>query len=65
MISPHLLDLLACPSCREKLRYEEQDDLLACAGCRRMYRVEDGLPIMLVDEVPVSHSSDRGTSERE
>lgn len=43
-----LLDILACPQCRGPLRTEEA--ALCCDACRLRYRVEDGIPVMLIDE---------------
>mgnify|MGYP005837618203 CR=1 FL=1 len=43
-----LLDILACPACKVKVVLE--GDRLVCVRCGRRYRIEDGIPIMLVDE---------------
>lgn len=48
MVDSDLLEILACPLCKEKVRLE--GDRLVCGKCGRRYRVEDGIPIMLVDE---------------
>lgn len=47
-ISDDLLEILACPVCKTAVRLEEQS--LVCTSCGRRYRIEDGIPIMLVDE---------------
>jgi uncharacterized protein YbaR (Trm112 family) len=47
-ISDVLLEILACPVCKTAVRLEEQK--LVCMSCGRRYRIEDGIPIMLVDE---------------
>ncbi len=47
-ISDDLLEILACPVCKTPVRLE--DDKLVCENCGRRYRIEDGIPIMLVDE---------------
>ncbi|HEU4792229.1 MAG TPA: glycosyltransferase, partial [Nitrolancea sp.] len=47
-ISDELLEILACPVCKTAVRLEEQS--LVCTSCGRRYRIEDGIPIMLVDE---------------
>jgi len=49
-LSKKLLDVLACPKCRGKLVYEKAKNRLVCKKCRLAYRVEDGIPIMLVEE---------------
>ena len=47
-LDPALLEMLACPEC--KVRVELDGERLICVHCGRQYRVEDGIPIMLVDE---------------
>jgi uncharacterized protein YbaR (Trm112 family) len=48
-----LLDLLACPSddhapLREDKR--EGQDVLVCSHCASVFRIEDGIPVLLLDE---------------
>lgn len=47
-ISDELLEILACPVCKTAVRLEAGK--LVCDTCGRRYRIEDGIPIMLVDE---------------
>ncbi len=47
-LDPGLLEILACPEC--KVRVELEGDRLLCVQCGRQYRIENGIPIMLVDE---------------
>ncbi|MBX5444258.1 Trm112 family protein [Sphaerobacter sp.] len=47
-ISDDLLEILACPACKTAVRLE--GDRLVCDTCGRRYRIEDGIPIMLIDE---------------
>jgi len=49
-LSKKLLDVLACPKCKGSLKYEKAKSRLVCKKCRLAYRVEDGIPIMLVEE---------------
>jgi len=55
-----LLDILACPAC--KTRVELVGERLVCVRCGRRYRVEEGIPIMLVDEAepPPAHWQPKG-----
>lgn len=46
-IRPELLEILACPACKAKVRLENGE--LVCEGCGRRYPIEDGIPIMLVE----------------
>jgi hypothetical protein len=48
MIDPQLLEILACPECKTPVELE--GDRLVCVRCGRRYRVEDGIPIMLLEE---------------
>ncbi|MEP7325506.1 MAG: Trm112 family protein [Gemmatimonadota bacterium] len=45
-----LLEILVCPKCRGELEYREEPEVLLCHACRLSYPVEDGIPIMLIDE---------------
>ncbi|HEY8447044.1 MAG TPA: Trm112 family protein [Thermomicrobiales bacterium] len=48
VISPELLEILVCPVDKAEVRLEGQT--LVCTSCGRVYRIENGIPIMLVDE---------------
>lgn len=50
MISKELLEILACPQCKGDLRLDEERGGLVCERCRLLYPIEDGIPIMLVEE---------------
>ncbi len=50
MIAPELLEILACPKCHGKLDLVEEPPALDCAACRLRYRIEDGIPVMLIEE---------------
>jgi uncharacterized protein YbaR (Trm112 family) len=43
-----LLAILVCPKCRGALVTEAA--ALRCDACRLRYRVDDGIPVMLIDE---------------
>lgn len=45
-----LLEILVCPKCRGDLEYRQEPESLVCHACRLVYQVEDGIPIMLIDE---------------
>jgi uncharacterized protein YbaR (Trm112 family) len=54
-IEPWLRDILRCPACGGHL-LDHQDapssqvNGLICADCRLLYRIDDGIPVLLVDE---------------
>jgi len=46
-----LLDLLACPKCQGNLEYRVgPPEELVCHTCRLRYAVDEGIPVMLIDE---------------
>ena len=49
-LAPELLQILVCPKCKVDLEYRESPESLVCRVCRLIYPVEDGIPIMLIDE---------------
>lgn len=49
-LAPELLEILVCPKCKGDLEYRTEPESLVCHSCRLVYAVEDGIPIMLVDE---------------
>jgi uncharacterized protein YbaR (Trm112 family) len=52
-ISKELLDILACPLCKEEVQLTPDGRGLKCVKCRRVYPVRDDIPIMLVDEAKI------------
>jgi len=49
-LSKELLEVLACPKCKGSLEYKKRKQKLVCSKCRLAYRVENGIPVMLVEE---------------
>lgn len=45
-----LLDILACPDDKGPLLYFENDGFLYNPRLQRRYRIDDGIPVMLIDE---------------
>jgi uncharacterized protein YbaR (Trm112 family) len=50
VISEELLQILACPKCRGKVELNQARDALDCPACKLRYRIEDGIPVMLIEE---------------
>lgn len=50
MLDEKLLEVLVCPKCKGDLEYREKEEALLCHRCRLRYNVEDGIPVMLIDE---------------
>lgn len=52
-IESWLREILRCPACRSALRDVTGpggQPELACTGCSLVYRIDDGIPVLLVDE---------------
>ncbi len=49
-LDPDLLEILACPDCKGPLEPTKDSSGLRCDRCRLTYRIEDGIPILLVDQ---------------
>ena len=45
-----LLDILACPKFKGALTLTHEQSELRCATCRLGFRIDDGIPILLIDE---------------
>ncbi|MBU4305806.1 MAG: Trm112 family protein [Candidatus Omnitrophica bacterium] len=49
MIDRELLEILACPLCKETVT-QPDEATLECVKCGRRYPVREGIPVMLVEE---------------
>ena len=50
-LQKELLDILVCPKCKGDLEYRPgPPEELVCKACRLRYAVDDGIPVMLIDE---------------
>ncbi len=47
-VHPDLLEILVCPMAHADLRLEEGH--LVCTRCGPRFRIEDGIPVMLIEE---------------
>jgi uncharacterized protein YbaR (Trm112 family) len=59
-LDPLLLDVLACPVDKGPLLWFEDEDVLYNPRLKKSYAVDDGVPVLLVDE-----AVDVGESEHE
>jgi len=50
MIDEELLNILACPKCKQAVHYNDSNDGLVCDHCRLQYPIRDDIPVMLIDE---------------
>lgn len=49
-IKPELMEVLACPKCKQPVVLAEDQQTIECAACRLRYPVRDDIPVMLIDE---------------
>jgi len=49
-LDPQLLEILACPEDKGPLLYFADEDALYNPRLQRRYRVQEGIPVMLIDE---------------
>ncbi len=49
-IDEFLLSILVCPQCKGKLEYDRKNSELICYESGLAYKVQDGIPIMLIEE---------------
>jgi uncharacterized protein len=59
-LDPLLLDVLACPVDKGPLLWFEDEDVLYNPRLKKSYAVDDGVPVLLVDE-----ATDVGEAEHE
>jgi uncharacterized protein len=58
-ISKELLEILACPLCKEEVRLTSDDNGLKCVKCHRVYPIRDDIPVMLIDEAKIDDGQDK------
>lgn len=49
-LSKELLDILACPKCKQDIKLSEDEKWLICFHCKLKYPIIDEIPVMLIDE---------------
>jgi uncharacterized protein YbaR (Trm112 family) len=59
-LDPRLLEILVCPKSRAPLIYFEPEGFLFCPESRLRYRIEDGIPVMLVEEAEEVDAEEAG-----
>lgn len=50
VLSGDLLNILACPRCKNPVEYREQEGVLICIPCQLKYSVRDNIPVLMQDE---------------
>lgn len=52
-LDPQLLEILACPKCKEDVKLTKDGKGLKCVACHRVYPIKDDIPVMLIDEATI------------
>jgi len=54
----NVLDILACPFCKGKLRYDKKTQELICRFDKLAFPIIDGVPVMLVEKARTLKDND-------
>lgn len=49
-VRTELMDILACPKCKQAVELAEDGLSITCSSCRLRYPIRDDIPVMLIDE---------------
>jgi uncharacterized protein YbaR (Trm112 family) len=49
-VRTELMEILACPKCKQAVELAAEGDYILCNGCQLRYPVRDDIPVMLIDE---------------
>lgn len=49
-VRAELMEILACPKCKQAVELAEDNQTIVCSACRLRYPVRDDIPVMLIDE---------------
>jgi len=49
-IRAELMEILACPQCKQTVELAEDGQSITCASCCLRFPVRDDIPVMLIDE---------------
>lgn len=49
-IDEKLVSIMACPKCKGDVEVSSDGGFVLCNACSLKYRIEEGIPVMLIDE---------------
>ena len=52
-LNTQLLEILACPLCKEDIKLTADKKGLKCVKCYRVYPIKDDIPVMLMDKATI------------
>ncbi|MEE6075426.1 Trm112 family protein [Avibacterium paragallinarum] len=58
-----LLDILACPICQGRLKYDKENEQLICTFEQLAYPIEQGIPVLLAERA-ISLQSENEKQEK-
>ncbi len=61
-VPAELLEILACPKCKQAVKLAAAGDYVLCDLCQLRYPVRDDIPVMLIDEAE-SMESETGVGQ--
>jgi len=44
------IEMMACPQCHKSMSYDKSNQELICDNCKLAFPVQDGIPVMLIEE---------------
>jgi len=50
ILDSELVELMVCPKCQARIKYDKDSNILICLSCNLMYEIKYGVPVMLVDK---------------
>lgn len=59
MLPLEIIQILACPICKEHLTEINKGSFLHCQQCKRSYPVVDGIPALLPGVTDTAHQANR------
>ncbi len=49
-LSKELLEILACPKCKQDITLSNDESWLICKNCKLKYPIVEEIPVMLIEE---------------
>jgi len=63
-LQPWFVELLVCPESKRPLVYFSEENFLFCPDSRMKYRIEEGIPVLLVEEAEKLEEAQAAELER-
>lgn len=63
-INQELLEILACPACKNEVTLTSDEKGLKCGSCHRVYPIRDEIPVMLINEATIELPEEIGQNHK-